>query len=233
MSARPLRVVLADDQALVRAGFRLILETQPDITVVAEAGDGREALAAWRRERPDVVLMDIRMPELDGLEATRRILADGGQGCRVLILTTFDLDEYVYAALRAGASGFLLKDVTPERLIAAVRLVAVGDALLAPAITRRLVERFARAAPPKTRLGAGAPADVAARRALATLTPREAEVLHLLARGLSNAEIADALAVSEATAKTHVARILPKLGLRDRVQAVVFAYESGLVQPGG
>jgi DNA-binding NarL/FixJ family response regulator len=222
MSAPTLRVVIADDQALVRAGFRLMLDAQPDIAVVAVAADGEEAVAAWRRVRPDVLLMDIRMPRLDGLEATRRIMTDGGQGCRVLILTTFDLDEYVYAALRAGASGFLLKDVTPEQLIAAVRLVAAGDALLAPSITRRLVERYAHPAP--------VPAP--ARQALATLTPRELEVLRLLARGLANVEIADALHLSEATAKTHVAHILPKLGLRDRVQAVVFAYETGLVRPG-
>jgi DNA-binding NarL/FixJ family response regulator len=222
MSAPTLRVVIADDQALVRAGFRLMLDAQPDIAVVAVAADGEEAVEAWRRVRPDVLLMDIRMPRLDGLEATRRIMTDGGQGCRVLILTTFDLDEYVYAALRAGASGFLLKDVTPEQLIAAVRLVAAGDALLAPSITRRLVERYAHPAP--------VPAP--ARQALATLTPRELEVLRLLARGLANVEIADALHLSEATAKTHVAHILPKLGLRDRVQAVVFAYETGLVRPG-
>jgi DNA-binding NarL/FixJ family response regulator len=222
MSAPTLRVVIADDQALVRAGFRLMLDAQPDIAVVAVAADGEEAVEAWRRVRPDVLLMDIRMPRLDGLEATRRIMTDGGQGCRVLILTIFDLDEYVYAALRAGASGFLLKDVTPEQLIAAVRLVAAGDALLAPSITRRLVERYAHPAP--------VPAP--ARQALATLTPRELEVLRLLARGLANVEIADALHLSEATAKTHVAHILPKLGLRDRVQAVVFAYETGLVRPG-
>jgi DNA-binding NarL/FixJ family response regulator len=222
MSAPTPRVVIADDQALVRAGFRLMLDAQPDIAVVAVAADGEEAVEAWRRVRPDVLLMDIRMPRLAGLEATRRIMTDGGQGCRVLILTTFDLDEYVYAALRAGASGFLLKDVTPEQLIAAVRLVAAGDALLAPSITRRLVERYAHPAP--------VPAP--ARQALATLTPRELEVLRLLARGLANVEIADALHLSEATAKTHVAHILPKLGLRDRVQAVVFAYETGLVRPG-
>jgi DNA-binding NarL/FixJ family response regulator len=216
-----LRVVIADDQALVRAGFRMILDAQDDIAVVAEARDGHEACAAWRRLRPDVILMDIRMPEMDGLEATRRIMAVGGDGCRVVILTTFDLDEYVYAALRAGASGFLLKDVTPEHLIAAVRLVAASDALLAPSITRRLVERFA----------GPSVAPSGSHQALATLTPREGDVLKLIARGLSNAEIATALVLSEATVKTHVARILPKLGLRDRVQAVVFAYESGLVQP--
>ncbi|HEY8283176.1 MAG TPA: response regulator transcription factor [Chloroflexota bacterium] len=221
MTERPLRVVIADDQSLVRAGFRMILQAHTDLEVVAEAANGEEAIAAWRRLDPDVILMDIRMPEMDGLQATHRILNSGNSACRVLILTTFDLDEYVYAALRAGASGFLLKDVTPEGLIAAVRLVAAGDALLAPSITRRLVERFARpAATPLVVPGA-----------LSTLTPREAEVLKLIARGLSNAEIAAALVLSEATVKTHVARILPKLGLRDRVQAVVFAYESGLVQP--
>ncbi|MEU4220745.1 response regulator transcription factor [Actinoplanes sp. NPDC026623] len=213
----PLRVVLADDQALVRAGFRMIL-TADGIDVVGEAANGAEAVAAVRRTRPDVVLMDIRMPELDGLEATRRILADAGTGPRVIMLTTFDLDHYVYAALTAGASGFLLKDVTPEHLVAAVRLVRSGDALLAPAITRRLVERFARrdSAP-------------AVHGDLSTLTPRELEVLRLLAQGLSNAELAGRLHLSEATVKTHVARILAKLGLRDRVQAVVVAYRSGLV----
>jgi DNA-binding NarL/FixJ family response regulator len=222
VNERALQVVIADDQALVRAGFRMILGAQPDIAVVAEASTGAEAIAAWRRYCPDVLLMDIRMPEMDGVEATRRILAGDSGGTRIVILTTFDLDEYVYAALEAGASGFLLKDVTPEQLIAAVRLVAAGDALLAPSITRRLVERFAKPAaiPP------------ASRQALGTLTAREEEVLRLIARGLSNAEIADTLSLSEATVKTHIARILPKLALRDRVQAVVFAYESGLVRPG-
>jgi DNA-binding NarL/FixJ family response regulator len=219
----PLRVVIADDQALVRAGFRMILDNQQDIEVVGEACDGEEAIAAWRRLRPDVVLMDIRMPTLDGLEAARRIFESGGNGCRLLMLTTFDLDEYVYAALQAGASGFLLKDVSPEQLIAAVRQVAVGDALLAPSITRRLVERFAR--PPMQPLGSSG--------SVSTLTPRELEVLKLIAQGLSNSEIADALFLSEATVKTHVAHILPKIGLRDRVQAVVFAYESGIVQAHG
>jgi DNA-binding NarL/FixJ family response regulator len=223
MSAPQLRVVLADDQALVRAGFRLILEAQGDIAVVAEAQDGAEAVAAWHRLSPDVVLMDIRMPGMDGLTATQRIMAGGGGGCRVVILTTFDLDEYVYAALRAGASGFLLKEVSPEQLVAAVRLVAVGDALLSPTITRRLIERFARPQP----VPPGTPP------ALADLTEREAEVLGLVARGLSNAEIAAALCLGTATVKTHVARILDKLDLRDRVQAVVFAYETGLVQVGG
>lgn len=215
------RVVVADDQALVRIGFRMIL-TAGGVDVVGEAGNGHEAVAAVRRTRPDVVLMDVRMPELDGLEATRRILADDGEGPRVIILTTFDLDHYVYAALAAGASGFLLKDVTPEHLVAAVRMVRSGDALLAPAITRRLVERFAQRAPEAATL----------HRDLAALTPREVEVLQLLAGGLSNAELAARLHLSEATVKTHVARILGKLSLRDRVQAVVVAYETGLVSPG-
>jgi DNA-binding NarL/FixJ family response regulator len=219
----PLRVVIADDQALVRAGFRMILDNQQDISVVGEACDGEEAIAAWRRLRPDVVLMDIRMPTLDGLAAARRIFEGGGNGCRLLMLTTFDLDEYVYAALQAGASGFLLKDVSPEQLIAAVRQVAVGDALLAPSITRRLVERFAR--PSIQSPGSSG--------SVSNLTPRELEVLKLIAQGLSNSEIADALFLSEATVKTHVAHILPKIGLRDRVQAVVFAYESGIVQARG
>ena len=218
----PLRVVVADDQALVRTGFRMIL-TADGIDVVAEATNGAEAVDAVRRTRPDVVLMDIRMPEMDGLEATRRILTGAAGEPRVIILTTFDLDHYVYAALSAGASGFLLKDVTPEHLVAAVRMVRSGDALLAPAITRRLVERFA-----------GRDADTAAiHRDLSALTPRELEVLRLLAQGLSNAELAAHLHLSEATVKTHVARILAKLGLRDRVQAVVVAYETGLVSPSG
>jgi DNA-binding NarL/FixJ family response regulator len=218
----PLRVVVADDQALVRTGFRMIL-TADGIEVVAEATNGIEAIEATRRTRPDVVLMDIRMPELDGLEATRRILTGSGEEPepRVIILTTFDLDHYVYAALSAGASGFLLKDVTPEHLVAAVRMVRNGDALLAPAITRRLVERFAGRDPQAT----------AVHRDLSTLTPRELDVLRLLAQGLSNAELATHLHLSEATVKTHVARILAKLNLRDRVQAVVAAYETGLVSP--
>jgi DNA-binding NarL/FixJ family response regulator len=212
------RVVIADDQTLVRGGFRLILGSA-GIPVVAEAADGREAIAATLRHQPDVVLMDIRMPEMDGLEATRRIAA-ARSDVRIIILTTFDLDQYVYAALAAGASGFLLKDVSPEHLIAAVRLVRCGDALLAPSITRRLVERFAPRSP-----GPAGPG-------LSALTPRELEVLGLIARGLSNAELAAALTLSEATVKTHVARILGKLQLRDRVQAVVLAYETGLVSPG-
>ena len=217
----PVRVVVADDQALVRTGFRMIL-TAGGIEVVGEATNGVEAVEAVRRTRPDVVLMDIRMPELDGLEATRRILSGSDVEPRVIILTTFDLDHYVYAALTAGASGFLLKDVTPEHLVAAVRLVRTGDALLAPAITRRLVERFARRDPD----------DAAVHRDLGALTARELEVLRLLAQGLSNAELAARLHLSEATVKTHVARILGKLALRDRVQAVVLAYRTGLVTPG-
>jgi DNA-binding NarL/FixJ family response regulator len=214
------RVVIADDQALVRTGFRMIL-TARGIEVVGEAGDGAEAVDVVGRLRPDVVLMDIRMPTMDGLEATRRILAEP-MDCRVLMLTTFDLDRYVYAALSSGASGFLLKDVTPEHLTAAVRLVTTGDALLAPSITRRLVERFATPAPTQP----------AVHRDLAVLTPRELEVLTLMGHGLSNGELAGELTLSEATIKTHVARIFAKLGLRDRAQAVVVAYETGLVAPG-
>ncbi len=222
MNERKLRVLLVDDQALIRAGFRMILEAQPDIEVVGEAADGAAAIGLARRGRPDVVLMDVRMPGLDGLEATRRLL-DGASAAppRIIILTTFDLDEYVYAALHAGASGFLLKDVTPEHLVGAVRTVAVGDALLAPSITRRLVERFARPT-------AAVPGSVAA---LDDLTLREQEVFRLVARGLSNAEIAAELVVSEATVKTHVASILSKLGLRNRAQVVVLAYEAGVVKP--
>ena len=215
-----IRVLIADDQALVRGGFRLILDGHDDITVVGEAADGLEAVDLATRLRPDVTLMDIRMPELDGIQATRRLVADGAT--KVLILTTFDLDEYVYEAMRAGASGFLLKTVRPQQLAAAVRDVANGDALLAPAITRRLVEAFVHRPAP----GSGVPIR------LAELTPRELDVLRLVAQGLSNGEIAARLIVGESTAKTHVARIFMKLGLRDRVQAVVLAYESGLVQPG-
>jgi DNA-binding NarL/FixJ family response regulator len=215
-------VLLADDQALVRVGLRKILENEPDTTVVAEAENGEEAVAAAARHRPDVVLMDIRMPVLDGIEATRRIVRER-PATRVLILTTFGLDTYVYDALRSGASGFMLKDAPPEEIAAAVRIVASGEALLAPAVTRAVIEEFARREPPP------APA---APPALDELTPREREVLDLLARGLSNPEICERLVISEATAKTHVARILQKLDLRDRVQAVIYAYESGLVAPG-
>lgn len=220
------RVLIVDDQELIRTGFRLIL-TARGIDVAGEAADGAEAVVAERRLRPDVVLMDIRMPTMDGLEATRRILAASPR-CRVLMLTTFDLDRYVYAALALGASGFLLKDVTADHLAAAVRLVDTGDALLAPSITRRLVQRFAAA---DQRAADGSP-ELGAQRDLATLTPREREVLTLLGRGLSNAELARTLVLSEATVKTHVARIFAKLDLRDRAQAVVLAYESGLVRPG-
>ncbi|ATL25207.1 response regulator [Streptomyces formicae] len=238
----PLRVLLADDQTLVRTGFRMILGAD-GIDVVAEATNGAEAVEAARRTHPDVVLMDVRMPEMDGLEATRRILTVSEappsapaeetpfpEAPRVIILTTFDLDRYVYAALSAGASGFLLKDVTPEQLTAAVRTVRTGDALLAPAITRRLVRRFAGG---EHRHGARHGDDATAlHRDLAPLTPRELEVLGLLARGLSNAELAARLHLAEATVKTHVARILAKLGLRDRVQAVIVAYETGLISAG-
>nr|WP_307674083.1 response regulator transcription factor [Streptomyces sp. V4I2] len=218
-----LRAVIADDQALVRTGFGMILAAD-GIEVTAEAADGAEAVDAVRRTRPDVVLMDIRMPRMDGIEATRRILADSDPAAlRVIILTTYDLDHYVYAALTAGASGFLLKDVTPEHLVAAVRLVQSGDALLAPAITRRLIERFAHREEARP---------AALHRDLSGLTPRELEVLRLLATGLSNAELADRLFLSPTTVKTHIGRILSKLDLRDRVQAVVLAYESGLVAPG-
>jgi DNA-binding NarL/FixJ family response regulator len=215
------RVLVADDQRLVRAGFRMILKPEPDIEVVGEAEDGLAVVEAARRLRPDVVLMDIRMPKVDGLEATRRILSGAEPRPRVLVLTTFDLDEYVYEALRAGASGFLLKDAPEEQLIAAIRVAADGGAMFSPSVTRRLIEEFSRRAerrePPP---------------ALDELTQRELEVLRLVARGLSNAEIAAELVVSEHTAKTHIAHILSKLTLRDRVQAVVLAYESGLVEPG-
>jgi DNA-binding NarL/FixJ family response regulator len=216
------RVVIADDQALVRTGFRMILNAR-GIDVVGEAADGAEAVAAVRRLRPDVVLMDIRMPNMDGLEATRRVV-EQAPGCRVLILTTFNLDRYVYTALAAGASGFLLKDVTPQHLAAAVRLVDTGDALLAPSITRRLVERFASADQSRV--------SPAIHRDLTALTPRELDVLTRMGRGLSNAELAAELTLSEATVKTHVAHVFNKLNLRDRAQAVVLAYETGLVAPG-
>jgi DNA-binding NarL/FixJ family response regulator len=218
-----IRVVVADDQVLVRAGFRLLVESAADLEVVGEAADGTEALELARRERPDVVLMDIRMPMMDGLEATRHITADETlAGVRVLMLTTFDLDEYVYQALRVGASGFLLKDTPPAELLAAIRVVAAGDALLAPGITRRLIAEFVRR-PDPTR---------AAPAALAALTEREREVLGLIAHGLSNAELAERLVVSAATSKTYVSRLLAKLGARDRAQLVAIAYETGLVSPG-
>jgi DNA-binding NarL/FixJ family response regulator len=219
-----LRVLIADDQALVRAGFRMILDAEDDLEIVGEACDGRQAVDLARELKPDVVLMDIRMPEMDGIEATRLITsADGDEVTRVLMLTTFDLNEYVYEALRAGASGFLLKDTPPEQLAAGIRVVASGEALLAPTITKRLIQEFAHA-PPVERPSPPA--------SFEDLTARELEVFKLIARGLSNAEIAEELVVSETTVKTHVARLLMKLGLRDRVQAVVLAYESGVVTPG-
>ncbi|WP_067177268.1 response regulator [Microtetraspora niveoalba] len=215
-----IRVLVADDQGMVRTGFTAFLSTQPDIDVVGEAADGEEAVRRVAELSPDVVLMDVRMPVLDGLQATRRILSSGGRPPKVLILTTFDLDDYVYEALRAGASGFLLKDASAVQLAEAVRVVAAGEALLAPSVTRRLISEFARLGP---------------RRPRATLdgvTEREAEVLTLVAHGLSNQEIAERLVLSEQTVKTHVGRILAKLGLRDRAQAIVHAYETGLVRPG-
>jgi DNA-binding NarL/FixJ family response regulator len=219
-----IRVLLVDDQALIRAGFRMILDAEEDMEVVGECADGTQAVDSVRRLSPDVVLMDIRMPEMDGIEATRLIAGGDGDGApRVLMLTTFDLDEYVYDALRAGASGFLLKDVPAEQLVDAIRVIAEGDALLAPSVTRRLIHEFSHSA----RTQQSAPAE------LNDLTPRELEVFQLIARGLSNAEIAAELVVSETTVKTHVARVLMKLGVRDRVQAVVLAYESGVVAPGG
>jgi DNA-binding NarL/FixJ family response regulator len=219
------RVVVVDDQEVVRAGFRALLDTQPDFTVVGSAADGAEAVRICRERRPDVVLMDVRMPGMDGIEATRLIAAEAGpdDGPRILVLTTFDLDEYVYDALSAGASGFLLKDVTAERLFDAVRVVAAGEALLAPAVTRRLISEFARLRPRP-------PRDTVP---LHALTPRETEVLRLIAAGLSNLEIAAQLVVGEETVKTHVSRVLTKLAVRDRAQAVVAAYESGLVVPRG
>ncbi|MER5649405.1 response regulator transcription factor [Streptosporangium sp. NPDC002524] len=215
-----IRVLLADDQALVRGGFRMILEARADLEVVGEAGDGREAAVLVERLRPDVVLMDVRMPGVDGLEATRRIVASGSPA-RVIVLTTYDVDESVFAALRAGASAFLLKDVRPAELVEAIRVVARGDALLAPSVTRRLLDRFVTVLPDP----GGSPPD------LGSLTGREVEVLRLVALALSNAEIAERLVLTEATVKTHVSSVLRKLGLRDRVQAVVLAYDVGLVRP--
>ncbi|MBX6389289.1 MAG: response regulator transcription factor [Frankia sp.] len=214
-----IRVLVADDQSMVRAGFRLLLAREPDIEVVAEASSGREAIRQAARHRPTVILMDIRMPDLDGLRATREILAANNEA-RVLVLTTFDLDEYIYEALRAGASGFVLKDDPPEQLLAAIRTVAAGDALLSPAVTRRVISQFVRMQPP------------APPPALADLTARERDVFRLIAHGLSNAEIGRELYIGEGTVKTHVTHVLQKLGLRDRVQAVVLAYQSGLVAPG-
>jgi DNA-binding NarL/FixJ family response regulator len=215
-----IRILIADDQDLVREGLRMLLDAERDFEVVGEAADGKEALELTRRHDPDVLLMDVRMPELDGIEATRRLVASGGRA-RVLVLTTFDLDEYVYRALKVGASGFMLKDATREQLTGAVRTIAAGEALLAPRITQRLIEDFCRGPEP------GAVPDK-----VAALSEREVEVLRLLARGLSNAEIAGRLYLSDATVKSHVARILAKLELRDRIQTVVYAYESGLVRPG-
>ena len=222
MSA-PIGVLIADDQPMVRAGLRMILELEPDIDIVGEAADGNEAVAVAAATEPDVILMDVRMPNLDGLEATRRIVGSREDGPRVLILTTFDLDVYVYEALASGASGFVLKDIEPEKLVDAIRVIANGDALLSPAVTRKLIEEFVRRPPEVVRPSP---------RELEQLTAREAEIMALVARGLSNAEIAAQAFVSEPTVKTHVARILMKLGLRDRVQVVVYAYEHGLAKPG-
>ena len=219
-----IRVLLVDDQSLIRTGFRMILDAEEDIEVVGESADGTQAIASVNRFNPDVVLMDIRMPEMDGIEATRRIVSASSEDrpVRVLMLTTFDLDEYVYDALRAGASGFLLKDVPADQLVNGIRLVAAGDSLLAPSVTRRLIEEFSRTVA----------ADATPPPSFDDLTARELEVLKLIARGMSNAEIAEELIVSATTVKTHVTRVLLKLGVRDRVQAVVAAYENGLVAPG-
>ena len=219
----PIGVLIADDQPMVRAGLRMILELEPDIDIVGEAADGDEAVAVAAATDPDVILMDVRMPNLDGLEATRRIVGSREDGPRVLILTTFDLDVYVYEALASGASGFVLKDIEPEKLVDAIRVIANGEALLSPAVTRKLIEEFVRRPPEVVRQSP---------RELEQLTAREAEIMALVARGLSNAEIAAQAFVSEPTVKTHVARILMKLGLRDRVQVVVYAYEHGLAKPG-
>ena len=221
MISHPIRLVIADDQGMVRAGFRSLLESEPDLRVIGEAVDGEDAIEQVTKLRPDVTLMDIRMPHLDGLAATRQLVA-AGVPTRVLVLTTFDLDEYVFEALRAGASGFLLKDAPAEELAAGIRTVAAGDSLLAPSVTRRVVDAF---------VGRSGPSRAPDRR-LGTLTPRELEVLGLLARGLSNLDIAEQLFVSEGTTKTHVSNVLAKLGLRDRVQAVIYAYENGVVRPG-
>jgi DNA-binding NarL/FixJ family response regulator len=222
MSA-PIGVLIADDQPMVRAGLRMILELEPDIDIVGEAADGNEAVAVAAATGPDVILMDVRMPNLDGLEATRRVVGSREDGPRVLILTTFDLDVYVYEALASGASGFVLKDIEPEKLVDAIRVIANGEALLSPTVTRKLIEEFVRRPPEVVRPSP---------RELEQLTAREAEIMALVARGLSNAEIAAQAFVSEPTVKTHVARILMKLGLRDRVQVVVYAYEHGLAKPG-
>ena len=216
-----IRVLIADDQAMVRAGFRMILETEPDMEVVGEAADGEESIALARGRRPDVVVMDIRMPRLDGIAATRRLLSEIAPPPHVVVVTTFDDDDSLYEALRAGAAGFLLKNAPPEQLVDAVRTVAAGDGLLSPSVTRRVLEEFARRSPRQ----------VTSPAALGELTQREIEVLHLVARGLSNAEIAEQLVISAGTARTHVGRILEKLDLRDRVQAVVLAYETGIVRP--
>jgi len=218
-----IRVLLCDDQALVRSGFRMILEARPGLQVVGEAEDGAQAVRLARQTQPDVILMDVRMPHLDGVEATRQIVA-AGSPARILVLTTYDLDDYVYAAIRAGASGFLLKDVQPAQLAEAIRVIAAGDALLAPSVTRRLLGQFARTLP-------GPRASRASPASLSALTERETEVLRLLAMGLSNAELAGRLYISEATVKSHVSSLLRKLGLRDRVQAVILAYDTGLVTP--